>query len=102
MKLSKIPTDRFIYPSSEGMPEPQPRLDGWIVQQNEPMPVQTVATRHALDYTHAGLIALGLILAILFFGLVNGVTGEASETGAGHRSAWQGSKLVARVQWGAR
>lgn len=52
-----------------------------------------------------GAYALGLILACTVFGVANALTGEAQETPAGHRSAWQGPKLkaqVARVQWGAR
>lgn len=51
-----------------------------------------------------GAYALGLILACTVFAGANALTGEAQETPAGHRSAWQGTKLkaqVARVQWGS-
>lgn len=41
-RLTTLPTDRFIYPSSEPMPEPQTLLDGWAVQQNEPVQIGAV------------------------------------------------------------
>jgi hypothetical protein len=55
-----------------------------------------------LGVREAAAITLGLILACLVFGAANALTGQAQETQAGHRSAWQGPKLNERVSWGAR
>lgn len=95
---SSMPTRRFAYHSSESHNCPDPRLDSWIAVQADP----TEPRQHAIGFTQAGLILLGLLLAILFFGCANALTGEAQETQAGHSSSWQGPRMVARVQWGAQ
>jgi len=46
----------------------------------------------------AGLALTGLgwlFASLVFWGLGNALTGEASETPAGHASAWKGERLVA-------
>ena len=59
-------------------------------------------TRTITDWQGLAAVMVGLVLAALVLGAINALTGEATETQAGHSQAWQGRRLVARVSWGAR
>ena len=64
-----------------------------------------LAPRRELGMVEATALAVGFLLAsLVFLGLHNALTGEASETQPGQASHWKGPRLLksSRVQWGGR
>jgi len=91
-RLAKLPTSRYIFDASEPMPEPQPRFDGWIVQQHEPVRVEHVEQPNI--YVERMELVSRIAMAITAVLIASTIVCQLAKR--------REVASVARVQWGAQ